>query len=561
MQAIRCSILGLAAHLLAACSPAASNGNGNASDGKLPAPSHQVKTEIVEVPVNGIDLGWGYNLYDDEPLPNICVEFSEAEEPAQTRTLSMTEVNDTYEVMKKMGMTAEASVKTMGYEASGKASFAKNLNISGTSSNFVLDASVDNGVRYAAPYDPGEGRSRSRAPAIRLTSEAERLARKPEDFLRECGNAFVSAVYSGAHLTGIVSIKTSSHAEREQVRAEVAAKGYGATISGTATRSNDSKASKLDKSISVFLVGGRGDAIPKDQAELEAKLETLSYSAYEAPKDFRMAVTPYELLPNWPQERELRGNVTEFQQLAGLWGDYNTLYDEIEYILENPSLYGMVERSGESLGIGLLSDGDGDASSGIRYLEKLQDYVHLALRELEGVARDCLNEEENGIDEQVECSFDEARYLSSYAFRSQLPLELAVDTAASTPQRCTPPAADADATAVRTYETCRTAYLGYLQTLADSMDTLDRRVAKRWIIDKSQGRCRFDVLDIGCLTNDEVRHWQSKVGQRLTILESEDDRRLVAGSMPGLAIDPATGETWTSAEQAQAIGKLLSAKR
>ncbi|NOX51296.1 MAG: hypothetical protein GXP16_12300 [Gammaproteobacteria bacterium] len=490
------------------------SGKGSSKPGGLPAPSHQSQTEIIEVPVTGIGLGWGYNMYDSAPLPNQCIEFTASEEPAQTRTMNMTEVNDTYEVMKSMGMSAEASVQVMGFNASGKASFAKNLNISGTSTTFVLDASVDNGVRYAGPYVPPEGvaaASSNLQYAIRLTPAAERLARKPEDFLRQCGNGYVSAIYSGARLTAVISIHTKTRSEKQTVSAEVSAGGYGVTVSGAMHAGSASKASSLDRSMSVFLVGGRGDAIPKDQAELEAKLETLSNSAYEAPKDFRMAISPYESLPNWPQNQELRGAVGEFEQLAGLWGDYNSIYDEMELILENPSLFASIEFEDGKFSTVPMVPAIDTVNAAILYLEKLQDYVHQTLRDLEEEARICLSAEENGIDEGVDCSFDESRYLNGYAFRSQLPLRLPVEGQVSR----------------------------------------DRMVAERWIIDKSRGRCRFDLLDLGCLSNEEVRYWQSRVGKRLSILQSEDERTKV--NMVGLAISEATGAVWTSAEQEQAI--------
>jgi len=564
MKLFRPIAIVLLSTLLTACpqSPEADTNEGNKSGrdnskpGGLPAPSHQSTIEIIEVPVTGIDLGWGYNMYDSAPLPNQCIEFTESEEPAQTRTMKMTEVNDTYEVMKSMGMSAEASVQAMGFNASGKASFAKDLNISGTSTTFVLDASVDNGVRYAGPYVPPAevvASSPGWQYAIRLTSAAERLARKPEDFLRQCGNGYVSAIYSGARLTAVISIHTKSQSEKQTVSAEVSAGGYGVTMSGAMHAGSRSRSSSLDKSMSVFLVGGRGDGIPKNQAELEAKLETLSYSAYEAPKDFRMAISPYESLPNWPQNQELRGAVGEFEQLAGLWGDYNTIYDEIERILDNPSLFALIEmQDGEYVTVPMVPAVEaGDAA--ILYLEKLQDYVHQSLRDLEEEARNCLSAEENGIDEGVDCSFDETRYLNGYAFRSQLPLQLPVelptDKGWPSPTICSSDMSDDD------LAKCHQAVIDGLKEYIEWPASLDRAVAERWIIDKSRGRCRFDVLDLGCLSNEEVRYWQSKVGERLSILMSEDERQ--KANMIGLAIEEATGAVWTSVEQEQAIVAAL----
>lgn len=119
-------------------------------------------------------------------------------------------MSDSYEVMKSMGLSAAVSVKSIGYKVSGKASFAKNSKVSGYSSNFVLRASVDNGVRYAAPLDHSVQAKitsenefqRSDSGAIRLTPEALKLAKKKDQnaFTNVCGDSFVSALYGGAEL-------------------------------------------------------------------------------------------------------------------------------------------------------------------------------------------------------------------------------------------------------------------------------------------------------------------------------------------------------------------------
>ncbi len=80
----------------------------------------------------------------------------------------------------------------------------------------------------------------------------------------------------------------------------------------------------------------------------------------------------------------------------------------------------------------------------------------------------------------------------------------------------------------------------------------DRRVVERWIIEKSRSRCRLDLLDIGCLSNAEVRHWQSTVGLRLMILD-DDARTAIAGANMVLDIDDRTNGVWLLREQANAV--------
>jgi hypothetical protein len=184
-------------------------------------------------------------------------------------------------------------------------------------------------------------------------------------------------------------------------------------------------------------------------------------------------------------------------------------------------------------------------------LEKLQDYVHQELRDLEQIARNCLVAEEDGIDNDVECLFDESQHLNSYGFRSQLPLELPMAVATTPPAACT----GANATPEK-LPACQAAYTKAFLDLMTHPVSLDRLVAERWIIDKSQGRCRFDVLDLGCLTNNEVRAWQSKVGKRLTLVAESDRGKL---SQLNLDIDPAIGAIWSTAAEEKAIADALSA--
>ncbi len=562
MSQLRTLFLAGALSLCIGCQPPdeeAANGNANVAPGEqatLPSSRDLTKIEILEVPETGIQLGWGYNLYDAAPLPNQCVVFTLAEEPAQTRTMTMKEVTDTYELQQRMNISAEASVKAMGVEGKGKASFAKNVNLSGSSIHFLLDASVDNGVRYAAPYvaDESQRADRQRGPAIRLTEAAEQLAEDPDEFLRQCGTGFVSAVYSGASINAIVSIVTSSRKEKQDIRAEVEAKGWGATAKGSTHMGSETSASSNEKSITVLMVGGRGDSIPKNQEELEGKLETLSYSAYEAPKDFRMAVTPYESLPNWPQDRELSGDSAEMEQLAGLYGDYTTLYDEIEYILVNPAMYAAVRRTDDDTGeaaystVPMIAD-DGGAME-LRYLESLQDYVQASLRKLEGLAIGCLAVA-NDTDDGQDCVFDESAFIDSYALRSQLPLRFPL-----TEEISTTTATDCSKLKGLNKLACeRTAKLNELKKVLDESPALDEQVTEFWILSKSRSRCRLSITDIGCLSNEEARNWRDKVGRRLLILPEEKRAKLMGVD---LTFDKHSA-TWVDAATYATMIETLSA--
>lgn len=488
--------------------------------------------EIVESPSTGVALGWGWNRGDSEPIPTICIEFVPGEEPAQTRYMTMHEATDSYELMESLGLSAEASVKAIGFEGSGKAAFAKSQNITSSKTVFVLNATVQNGVRYASPVPESEAaegyqpvvneRGGSRG-AIRLTPEALKLAQKndPSAFKRMCGSSFVSAIYGGAKLTATLSFTSRSKSQKEKLQAEMSGSGWGARFKAKVQKAKTENSSSDRMDISIFQTGGKGDAIPVSKEDLIAKLETISMDAYVAPKDFQIAITPYEILSNWPGKM-LPDKETEFDELASYWGAYNTLYDEIQHILNEPERYiawqvdrdgkiamsqdscqveqRAVENSNKKLDdltpVGFAAhvlnfESPQYKAAQNEYTEKIkelkvcrekppsvelqhsrvdllqlrraQDEILIGLRSMEEEARICS-------DKSDACTFNAADYRSPYAFRIQLPIP--VDSG--------------------------------VISIDDIVAYNVSRIAK--------GRCQISSNNIGCLSNTDISGWAQKLG-------------------------------------------------
>lgn len=490
-------------------------------------PPSDDNTEIVEVPETGINLGWGWDQHTAEPVRAVCVEFVEASEPAQTRYMTMKEVSDSYELMQSMGMSAQASVKTIAFEAKGKAAFAKDTNITGYSSNFVMNATVENGVRYTAPAESG---------AVRLTAEALSLAANNlDEFEHQCGDDFVSAVYAGAKLTALITIETKSQQEKQEMSATMSGSGWGAEFEASMSQKSGSKTEKKDMSVSIFQTGGRGDAIPKDKADLLAKLEVLPAIAFDAPKDFHMAVTPYDSLANWPAQTLDSGEV-EFEQLASYWGAYNTLYDEIQHVLDNPIEF----ASPIVTATNCKFDSDRPLSEGqIKRLERVQDDVLDALHRIENFARHCTLEEEG-------CKFPEYIFRNPYAYRTQLPLEIHLANAAV--EQATPDTVPDDVrrnmeatrkSLAAVHAQCKKGnslagafgYCGLVKQMLESVQPAARTyqydidlLAQNTIIDLTKRRCQNDKSNPLCLSNAEIDSWRDKMTYQLVKFDALDQR-------------------------------------
>ncbi len=468
-------------------------GNSNNRPSQAVAKRHASST-MVDYPDTGVDLGWGWDSELGVPKPTVCIEFGIANDKGQTKRLSVSEVSDSYEVMKSMGLSAAASVKTIGYQVSGKASFAKDTKVSGYSSNFVMRASVDNGVRYAAPIsenirasDSNENTAQQAdSGSIRLTNQALKLAQRRDlnAFTNVCGDSFVSALYGGAELTGVVSIKTSSRQESEKASASFSGSGWGVDVSGKATSSALSDFKSEQMSLSFFQIGGSRDKIPASKEDFLAKLDTLSAEADDAPKFYRVALLPYTALENWP-EKEIFVATAELDQLASYWGDYNTLYTELDEILQHPEHFCTLTGCPANK---VLGEDD------LKHYQTLQDEVQAALRKLMLEAINCTQPDPQP---DEECLFNEDHYLSAYAYRIQLPLHLE--------NQCTKQG---------TKTTC-----SMVISAVQKKDPA-KQILQEHVVDPVNSRCRISPVDPTCLSNSEVNSWQARQGRHLVLMDS-----------------------------------------
>ncbi|MES9968944.1 MAG: hypothetical protein ABW092_02860 [Candidatus Thiodiazotropha sp.] len=461
----------------------------------------------VNYPETGVDVGWGWDSDQGIPQANVCIEYSIEEDQGQTKYMTMSEISDSRELMQSMNVSAAASVKTIAYSASGSAKFAKNTKINSFSSNFVLNVSVDNGVRYATPLLPGsrgeikDPETRKTLPdagSIRLTSEALRLAKKRDltSFLNYCGDSYVAALYGGARLTALITVKTNSKKERQDASASFSGSGWGANVKASA---NGSKVGSIEsKSVSMrfYQSGGRKDEIPASKEDLLEKLKTITTEASDYPAYYRITLMPYTALANWP-EKAIPLDLSELDQLADYWAGYVKLYEDLEHIFDQPEKFQVLNAQGQLIPLGGKDDS-------IKKLQKLQDQVRGVLSRLQEDALQCSEPE-------TECSFNEELYLSPYAYRIQMPLPVDI-TAAN--KQC--PCADKQPKG----ELAKNA--------ATLIDYYIRIPVKR--------RCLKNPVDPGCLSNGDMDRWEKRVGRlivKLPDVESASRLRNLIGKQDG----------------------------
>ena len=473
---------------------------------------------MVEAPETGVDLGWGWSLDRSQTIPTACVEFDRREDPAQETTVSISEVRDSRALSKSMDISSAVSVKAVGYSASGKAKFASNTSITSFSTTYVVRAEVRNGAYFALPRAAQRGHVGA---AVTLTDAAAALARRDlESFQAACGEGFVSAQMRGAEAYAIIDIQTRSESSRQSVKSSVTGSGWGVKVDAAVAATTENGKEKANTSISFYQAGGSGNPLPKNKAEILARITNLAQDAQTAPKTYALEITPYQVLENFPRGAELTADAGETDEIAAAWALHRTLYNDITAIFAEPAAF--LLPAADCAGAALAAqctvnfvpvdaaavktkDADGKETeivgvSGRDLLGVLQDVALLALDRVEIGAQDCLAAD-------AACAFDPTALRSSYAVRAGLPL----------------PA-------------------GWLAA-ADSNDPAKMRAAHTGfhLRDAAQGSCAVSSLAAGCIANDEVAGWAARTGFVPLAAADRDafDRAMAAlGRTPWLRGDP-----------------------
>lgn len=450
---------------------------------------------FVEAP-EVVELAWGWSQSRAEPIPTVCIEYGVDHRNAQSSDINITEVRDSYALAKAMNVSSSVSVKGVGYQVSGKASFAKNTNVSSSSVTYLVNAEVLNSAQYVAPPDNGPEDNTS-VGAVRLTDEARALAlRDIERFQVTCGEGFVSATISGARAYLLAETQTSSRSERQSVRASVKGEGWGVKVDAAAGLDTNETTENLTRNITFYQQGGavgaggdEQDSLPKDAMEAVKRIQELPVAAATAGKVFELQITPYQVLENFPRGEDILAAEVDQDEIAADWGAYATLYDDLKEVLENPENYAVPMRVCDAEGceiefVDLVADDKVNVEA-TAVVEELQDMTLRAMNEIEIAADICLMLEED-------CDYDGSLVRSPYAVRASMPMLVREERTVTTE--------DQDGNETESIESFE---------LTD-LTTEDHLI--QHLREPSLGRCVFGANTSGCITNAEVRQWAARTG-------------------------------------------------
>ncbi|WP_282153077.1 hypothetical protein [Ruegeria atlantica] len=489
-------------------------------------------TEIILAPETGLGLGWGWNEFHGEAIPTHCVQFTR-DKPfkGQTSALDFSEVNDQYELQAAMDMSAEASVKSVGYDVEGEMKFSAETKINGTSLTYLIEAEVLNAPWVALPPSAGAGQ------AVQLTPMATRLAERDLELFKDvCGTGYISATYGGAKLSIVVEIKTSSQASRTAMSSAVSGGGWGTKVSAAMGGSSSTNNEQASREVQFFQSGGQPEKLPTTPTAIVEAAEDLAGQAAKAEKIFRIAVTPYEVLSNWPREDSLSGSEVEYEELAALWGSYRALFTDLQDALDTPEAYVVPYQicASSPCTAAFLPATNAKVQA---ELKDMQDEILIGLDRLELAARTCITAEEL-------CETNTALYRSPYAYQVSMPVRtcLLVDDFSTD---------DANA-----YKTARESVYSvvYGEPIRSEANPAERDhggplieeffpevelacdntsltgtagasgalpiYASMMIEETAKGRCALSSLAPGCLSNADISDWGQRIGHHSILLTS-----------------------------------------
>ena len=464
---------------------------------------------VVDYPSAGVQLGNGWDSTVSLKTSSACIRFDKAEDKAEQKTAYIHSISDKSSLMNELQISAEVQVKAAFVSASAKTDFVHNTEVKDEYQNFVARAVVRNGAVYTAPSVANHN-------IDLLPRFRSMVSSNPAEFFRQCGDSFVSAQFGGAELDAVLTFRTHSVDDRQNLKVSVEGSGWGVEAKGSVASALKSYTEKNELTIVYHQLGGSGDPIPTDQAGLDAAIRALPTAAVAAPYFYEIEITRYDSLPSWPAAVAGWKN-TAFGRIASRYGQLASLHDQLVAILNQPGDF--------ILGRGVT----------VASLNALEGKLLTHVRSLSGTAKTCI--QSGGQD----CAINPADDIQDYAYRVLLPVpqqsfpeDVAIRNAEEdlqskqaalakkradfanfnlkatitnfrfSPERIAAETAP-DVDAVKQAE-------DYLKKLKSQYpDALRAAVVKYWIQGAVDDRCRFDINDPDCISRQEVEALKVKV--------------------------------------------------
>lgn len=289
----------------------------------------------------GMDFGRGYDSFTDESS-GACINYTglaydedRTETSIQENIFKFELVESKYDLAKKLGVTASASLKSGFSRGSVSASYVEEQKLSQYSVYILVSAEV-------------------LTPPQRVVNETldpyfvDLAATNPNVFREKCGNEFVATIHRGGLFYGLLRLDTEDSSSYNEIKASLRAKV--GIFKGAADLERRILEVTQKKSFHIFVhqIGGESKANPTSIEELVERVQSFPIEVSQRRSPLRVVTVPYTQLRNYPiGPRPLD---TAFQEsviddLSRLRFRLTDEKNNIEYILNNPSQFATFEGS------------------------------------------------------------------------------------------------------------------------------------------------------------------------------------------------------------------------
>jgi hypothetical protein len=520
----------------------AANASGKGSSGKAQILAPAPAPRTTEYPTDGVELGNGWDSRTERKTVGKCIEFKEVVDSGQDKFLDLKSTIDNSSLMREMKISASFQMNAGLGSASTKVEFAKKVEIHDDATYFVVRGVVMNAPVYTAPRDKTGKNSISTenasavlyglsqivshdtfdvskissadAAAIDLTDDYKKMYfRRPLEFVRECGDSFVSMKQNGAELVASLRLDVHDIRDRESVAAKLG--GSYASMNFSVEASNTLETYRKNEQLKILYheSGGNGDPLPVSLADLTKSVSELPSRAKEAPRTFMINLQRYDTLPCCAKGNGTSSGYLELSRLADQYNRLRTLYYQMDYVMTHTSEF-------------ILQHGVTPDSLG-----KAKDELRDRLDSINSSAEECVAKA------GAPCGLKGADTIPDYAFRIRMPVRVNsfdVDTQISKVQAnlalhnswfgIVQNDWNRDALYRALYPNIRTSprWIGVQMAVNEDNrqltalqsvypDALREAIYQEWIEYPNSERCRADLHSPECLRTAQLRDWHDKI--------------------------------------------------
>lgn len=276
-----------------------------------------------------------------------CVERNEEVLQGGPRVdYSLRVIENSSDLRKYLGISAEASLKASLGEMGGKAAFSDSLSINQYSLYALAATRVIN--------------SQTLLRDVKLKEDARDLYLNDiKKFQERCGDQFITGFQDGGEFIGLISIQATNAKQKRDIRTAISG-SYGIfSASGSVKESTIATTNSYDQAVQVYRAGGESNKAEPETLKKLVEISTSFPARLDNPKTavkISLLSRSYSTL-NLPS-RELKAfHASErrqvIEQLSALYDQARDIEANVNYVLENPDQFMGVNR--EALGSAIES--------------------------------------------------------------------------------------------------------------------------------------------------------------------------------------------------------------